>query len=294
MFYRSGARRISTHAPLAGRDLGGCRTSRKRSMISTHAPLAGRDLGGWILDNTLGISTHAPLAGRDFLHLHLRLPCSFHFNPRAPCGARRTASPHVSVAWIFQPTRPLRGATVRRAESAARDGISTHAPLAGRDGVNAHQIIGGYVFQPTRPLRGATQRDIDESIKAQISTHAPLAGRDRACGTGDAIDMIISTHAPLAGRDFDLDNPDQMAKIFQPTRPLRGATQRTKFRASVSGHFNPRAPCGARRYARCLTVHRLNISTHAPLAGRDANWREYAQIMRISTHAPLAGRDPQG
>ena len=34
-------------------------------VISTHAPLAGRDLGPADSDNALLISTHAPLAGRD-------------------------------------------------------------------------------------------------------------------------------------------------------------------------------------------------------------------------------------
>ena len=56
--------------------------------ISTHAPLAGRD---YILGLPRGlswISTHAPLAGRD-LHRHEQLPKGDNFNPRAPCGARQ-------------------------------------------------------------------------------------------------------------------------------------------------------------------------------------------------------------
>ena len=56
------------------------------------------------------------------------------FNPRAPCGAR-----HV--------LRPLLG---------VRLGISTHAPLAGRDGIGAQSLRRRAEFQPTRPLRGAT------------------------------------------------------------------------------------------------------------------------------------------
>ena len=56
---------------------------------------------------------------------------------------------------------------------------------------------------------------------------------------------------------------------FQPTRPLRGATPSIEIRLTDS-----------------------EISTHAPLAGRD----DYAYILHdmdcdISTHAPLAGRD---
>ena len=57
-------RTISTHTPLAGRDVA-CVFSLRLNVISTHTPLAGRD------ENTNSqlyshyISTHTPLAGRD-------------------------------------------------------------------------------------------------------------------------------------------------------------------------------------------------------------------------------------
>ena len=55
--------------------------------ISTHAPLAGRDLYEFIDTERDKISTHAPLAGRDFAVLTFVLMWLY-FNPRAPCGAR--------------------------------------------------------------------------------------------------------------------------------------------------------------------------------------------------------------
>ena len=57
----------------------------------------------------------------------------------------------------FQPTRPLRGATV----------------------CHKFHIFPAIGFQPTRPLRGATVRRLFGAvIRFIISTHAPLAGRD--------------------------------------------------------------------------------------------------------------------
>ena len=126
------------------------------------------------------ISTHAPLAGRDYGSDLIR-----------------------KLATIFQPTRPLRGATRAFKYTAVNEKISTHAPLAGRDYRGGQFIIW----------------DIG------ISTHAPLAGRDSSswrykcgiryfnprapCGARQD-DMIpvfsmlcISTHAPLAGRDCE-------------------------------------------------------------------------------------------
>ena len=60
----------------------------------------------------------------------------------------------------FQSTRPLRGATERPAVSVGEIRISTHAPLAGRDGDTTD----------------------DNFIRVAISTLAPLAGRDSIAG----------------------------------------------------------------------------------------------------------------
>ena len=56
---------ISTHTPLAGRDVVFNAVLQLRR-ISTHTPLAGRDLPAYFLKlRQLYISTHTPLAGRD-------------------------------------------------------------------------------------------------------------------------------------------------------------------------------------------------------------------------------------
>ena len=217
-----------------------------KERISTHAPLAGRDDTPRALPRKPFISTHAPLAGRDDQN-GLFLPRDKeYFNPRAPCGARRVPhvgksgnvliSTHAPLAGrdarrdqdkvqqqTFQPTRPLRGATTAlpeiittivistHAPLAGRDhiafnaahvvGISTHAPLAGRDEQERQALITSTLFQPTRPLRGATLTVLlNEGAADDISTHAPLAGRDGKRPSLIAL-IAISTHAPLAGRD---------------------------------------------------------------------------------------------
>ena len=169
------------------------------------------------------------------------------FNPRAPCGARlrRCRDPgcrylistHAPLAgrdcsWSrrssraagFQPTRPLRGATyVLQDEAPPLSDFNPRAPCGARRwcGVRTARTA---TFQPTRPLRGATQRARKATRLSQISTHAPLAGRDSRKTAKELYE-----------------------NRFQPTRPLRGATQgRLRARAQMH-HFNPRAPCGARR-----------------------------------------------
>ena len=100
--------------------------------------------------------------------------------------------------------------------------ISTHAPLAGRDGEMVMTVHRWFAFQPTRPLRGATAI-VAEAIKSiKISTHAPLAGRDlRRCGSSLA--SRFQPTRPLRGATMSSFGLPLIA-LFQPTRPLRGAT----------------------------------------------------------------------
>ena len=124
------------------------------------------------------ISTHAPLAGRD----------------------KKTSASSVRSD-LFQPTRPLRGATV-----------------GGNDCTGCQTR-----FQPTRPLRGATGVAFVSRNAVAISTHAPLAGRDPFCFLPFPMGWDFNPRAPCGARRVAskiCDNRD----TFQPTRPLRGAT----------------------------------------------------------------------
>ena len=169
-------------------------------------------------------------------------------------------------------------------------GISIHAPLAGRDSCRGRRSKAAELFQSTRPLRGAT--DTLEAYGCHERHFNPRA----PCGARHKRDVIrsirpkISIHAPLAGRDLfgyaDYSTPI----IFQSTRPLRGATPTPSKRRRLVGHFNPRAPCGARPCSLSHASHALVISIHAPLAGRDKknNWLTLCQLVFQSTR-PLRG-----
>ena len=145
--------------------------------------------------------------------------------------------------------------------------ISTHAPLAGRDGCK--YVVGRYTirFQPTRPLRGATCSTRERKRQDAISTHAPLAGRDRLrpvyCGDGGD----FNPRAPCGARPT-LPACRCPPCNFNPRAPC-GARRSLRLTAATENYFNPRAPCGARRRYSERRAVRNDISTHAPLAGRD-------------------------
>ena len=147
------SRLISIHVPLAGNDH---RHSLARNLgwISIHVPLAGNDprrrdsspncshfnprspcgerrrVPGH--QGRCGISTHAPLAGSDASGCGWRRRTP-NFNPRSPCGERHRRQSDGLQLVRFQPTLPLRGATmIEEMPSCIME------------------------FQPTLPLRGAT------------------------------------------------------------------------------------------------------------------------------------------
>ena len=236
---------ISIHAPRAGRDRRPCRWFRRHWNFNPRAPCGARPVAvaigvliykfqstrpvrGATATVRLGqtsfpISIHAPRAGRDF-PAAADFAAVSNFNPRAPCGARRQV--HLCVRLPlkgFQSTRPVRGATQAAVAQAVEEYISIHAPRAGRDrhpgGPGRRQLR----FQSTRPVRGATRGSRSLHYQRRISIHAPRAGRDRPHPVLAALRQI-SIHAPRAGRDL-------VAEVALERRL----------------HFNPRAPCGARR-----------------------------------------------
>ena len=106
--------------------------SRRRTRkISFHAPLAGRDPPDYVISEPLPISIHAPLAGRD-RDMVADLDRDRHFNPRAPCGARPRSDPRGRVPARFQSTRPLRGATTERVPQSQCRHFNPRAPCGAR------------------------------------------------------------------------------------------------------------------------------------------------------------------
>ena len=130
------------------------------------------------------------------------------------------------IALIFQSTRPMRDATVSVFFS----------------------LIFVFDFNPrvpcgTRPVFGCYKI----SHQFIISIHASHAGRDR--GSCDSVaSWRISIHASHAGRDIGRISTLASLILFQSTRPMRDATVSNISVPSAIIYFNPRVPCGTRRY----------------------------------------------
>ena len=168
--------------------------------------------------------------------------------------------------------------------------ISIHAPRVGRDIISLIVLRAQPDFNPRAPC-GARLDDADRLFEhGRISIHAPRVGRD-CPHRQHRKHRKISIHAPRVGRDAHHATPSAVKITY----------------------FNPRAPCGARRF--CINGKLLGerfqstrpvwgatlvsakshrhrkISIHAPRVGRDLVSAKSRRHRKISIHAPRVGRD---
>ena len=212
------------------------------------------------------------------------------FNPRAPCGARPLAELENSDAYLFQSTRPMRGATMQNIVKVQLPDVSIHAPHAGRDS------------------RCAAARSADSSFNPR----APCGARPERVREGRARHWSFNPRAPCGARPF-MGSRMLIVGPFQSTRPMRGATgapfpvefvQHVSIHAPHAGRdglmlchlveercFNPRAPCGARPFVGGYINQKADVSIHAPHAGRDDTVASDAErIRRFNPRAPCGAR----
>ena len=166
-----------------------------------------------------------------------------HFNPRAPCGARR----EVCVVLL----RELR--------------ISIHAPRVGRDCGYGRQTVRYVIFQSTRPVWGATNLSFSQMSSMLFQSTRPVWGATVTAGIRFTANSI-SIHAPRVGRDSDCHRPQRLRMHFNPRAPC-GARQKIWEYPQAERYFNPRAPCGARPYRRSLSIRGLSFQSTRPVWG---------------------------
>ena len=190
------------------------------------------------------ISIHAPRAGRDF---------------RSWSHCWRWA--------IFQSTRPVRGATNTLSARLVMSPISIHAPRAGRDEGQGRKQPALRHFNPRAPCGARPCPRPPAGCQNNFNPRAPCgarqAGRHRVFRF-----FRISIHAPRAGRDVMFSVGGTVSTLFQSTRPVRGATAIFLTTFSITGNFNPRAPCGARRKTRRCCCQARNFNPRAPCGAR--------------------------
>ena len=133
-------------------------------------------------------------------------------------------------------------------------------------------------------------QDFHLARTGDISIHPPLAGRDRRGPTSSLTPNRISIHPPLAGRDQLNQKIISNSEYFNPPAPRGTGHVKVVDMASVMEFQSTRPSRDGTMGLVCL-LHKLLISIHPPLAGRDDDGFLNIDGVKISIHPPLAGRD---
>ena len=166
-------------------------------------------------------------------------------------------------------------------------------------------------FNPRAPCGARPQTGDDYRDIMTISIRVPLAGHDRQrirgtgiltryfnprapCGARPAATKSvqgaedISIHVPLAGHDGTAFVKALQQLIFQSTCPLRGTTWLGEC-ARLPNYFNPRAPCGARRFCPAAHVVGPIFQSTCPLRGTTFQDSGRSNHILFQSTCPLRG-----
>ena len=255
--------------------------SEEDKKVSIHAPFsvfAGRE----------SVSIHAPRAGRD-LRDASKSKGHFGFNPRAPCGARPAQQLCVALLRVFQSTRPVRGATAVCSAMRIPQGVSIHAPRAGRDiagKISLRAIMG---FNPRAPC-GARLPPIAVLHDTRgFNPRAPCGARPSS-RRSSRTQMGFNPRAPCGARRRERSLPEH-APEFQSTRPVRGATRDVRAESSQGGFQSTRPVRGATNHI-VINAVSVEFQSTRPVRGATFCPRCGKNDRLVSIHAPRAGRDP--
>ena len=166
----------------------------------------------------------------------------------------------------FQSTAPVWGPTILTFSLMAKTVISIHGPRVGADTSGFDDLMAAGEFQSTAPVWGPTESPKRRFYKMLFQSTAPVWGpthRQRFCH----LLRRISIHGPRVGADVPLG-----------VAPLPG------------GDFNPRPPCGGRRFRVRVGAGNEGISIHGPRVGADV-WQVLVVIgqRQFQSTAPVWG-----
>ena len=211
------------------------------------------------------VSTHAPLAGSDG-HLVVDRHSVALFQPTLPLRGATVVLGLDSRGLWFQPTLPLRGATRPLGFFARLPRFNPRSPCGERRWEALTNRCKNLCFNPRSPCGERLFFDRRRPWRKRFNPRSPCGERP-PCNNHRSPRPCFNPRSPCGERHIG-DASKLGNAQFQPTLPLRGATW-PRWAARAASRFNPRSPCGERRSAQQIAAGAGRVSTHAPLAGSD-------------------------
>ena len=187
---------------------------------------------------------------------------------------------------------PVWGATQRRRHAQAAQTISIHAPRVGSDGQRGHHLPRHSDFNPRSPC--GERPYVSGPVRDKNGFQSTLPVWGATVGLPGVLQLVlISIHAPRVGSDGAGTARTPQPRNFNPRSPC-GERRWRRWSRRRRRHFNPRSPGGERRGVGPPQLQQLGISIHAPRVGSDWVCGEVHILSPISIHAPRVGSDVPG
>ena len=213
------------------------------------------------------ISIHAPRAGSDSPTASTRRS-AIYFNPRSPCGERRSFSWGSFQLKSFQSTLPVRGATgIASGDFRGEDGFQSTLPVRGatKPARSFRRIFPD--FNPRSPCGERPSLPAGDRKASNFNPRSPCGERP-SLPAGDRKASNFNPRSPC-GERLNVHNTKTYLQVFQSTLPVWGATPVRVSLTWESKSFQSTLPVwGATSTALTLSSTRM-ISIHAPRTGSD-------------------------
>ena len=167
--------------------------------------------------------------------------------------------------------------------------ISIHAPRVGGDLPTNPSLSMTRYFNP-RPPCGGRRRAWEPSHSYRDFNPRPPCGGRHPSRSSSGCSWEFQSTPPVWGATKD-PNIGRQLITFQSTPPVWGATDAGSMSGTAQSDFNPRPPCGGRRWEPWIMRASVSISIHAPRVGGDMEKLKSKISNTISIHAPRVGGD---
>ena len=145
--------------------------------------------------------------------------------------------------------------------------ISIHAPRVGGDLPTNPSLSMTRYFNP-RPPCGGRRRAWEPSHSYRDFNPRPPCGGRHPSRSSSGCSWEFQSTPPVWGATKD-PNIGRQLITFQSTPPVWGATDAGSMSGTAQSDFNPRPPCGGRRWEPWIMRASVSISIHAPRVGGD-------------------------
>ena len=248
--------------------------------------------GRWATDAHVFQSTH-PVRGATAFATSLPSRSS-DFNPRTPCGVRRHASHQSCRTCCISIHAPHAGCDRPHIAAARPESyFNPRTPCGVRQQVSTQQQPTNY-FNPRTPCGVRRSSSVlSFSRRCHFNPRTPCGVRPDVCIL-ITLHVAISIHAPHAGCDPFKTVRSERLLLFQSTHPMRGATSPSGMRLTRRSNFNPRTPCGVRRFcASTVRMFSFYFNPRTPCGVRRNGRDKHAHATNFNPRTPCGVRPPE-